>query len=206
MKSASQQGSVRERILETAFDLFYRQGYRTTGINQLIADSGVAKASFYDHFPSKEVLLLAYAQEQARREFEELRLVVESKQDPMEQFLAALNTLHPWLEATHFRGCPFQNLMVEVPPEATEVRKIGELHRENLRGLFRLVTLNLKSSDRRFGNVNVDAIADAYLLLFDGAIAAAVAYQTTWPVDHAIKTMQQLIEAMADNPTLNTPA
>ena len=55
-------GPPEERILAVASELFYRQGYRATGINEVIARSGVAKATFYNHFPSKEDLCLAYLQ------------------------------------------------------------------------------------------------------------------------------------------------
>jgi len=194
MKAVKAINSVRERIMVTVFDLFYRQGYRTTGINQIIAQSGVAKASFYDHFPSKDDLLLAYAQEQARREFSELRSTVESKTDPQERFYAALNTLIPWLEATHFRGCPFQNLMVEVPAENEAVRQVGQDHRENLRTLFRDVTRYLVANDDRYKNLNVENVINTYLLLFEGAIAAAVAYRSIWPVEQAVSTLKQFME------------
>jgi AcrR family transcriptional regulator len=52
----------RDRIIDTALRLFYEQGYLATGINQIIAESQVAKATFYSHFPSKENLCIAYLQ------------------------------------------------------------------------------------------------------------------------------------------------
>jgi len=58
--------SPRDRILQVASDLFYRQGYHATGINQIIREAAVAKASFYDHFSSKEALAVAYLEQ--RRE------------------------------------------------------------------------------------------------------------------------------------------
>jgi AcrR family transcriptional regulator len=54
------ENSPRERILNTASILFHKQGYNNTGINQIIADSGVSKASFYDHFKSKDDLCLEF--------------------------------------------------------------------------------------------------------------------------------------------------
>ncbi len=197
MKTGKASGSVRERILETAFTLFYQQGYRTTGINQIIAESGVAKASFYAHFPSKDDLLRAYAQTQAAREFAELKAFVEKVPHPRKRFFAAFQTLRPWLESTRFRGCPFQNLMVEVPPEAKETRQVGAQHRENLRGLFREVTRNLIAHDARLRHLDVERVVDTYLLLFDGAIALAVAYQDASPVDQAIQAMERYLRSGA---------
>ncbi|MGB5338112.1 MAG: TetR/AcrR family transcriptional regulator, partial [Gammaproteobacteria bacterium] len=59
---------ARARILETASDLFAAQGYRATGVNEVIEKSGVAKATFYNHFPSKDELCLAYLK--TRNDFE----------------------------------------------------------------------------------------------------------------------------------------
>jgi AcrR family transcriptional regulator len=70
---------VQDRIMAAAADLFYRQGYRATGINQVIAESGVAKASFYDHFPSKDDLLYAYVLDTSRRELADVRSQVDAK-------------------------------------------------------------------------------------------------------------------------------
>src|SRR3990167_3717545 len=60
MKKVQTLDSAKERILKTASDLFYRQGYRSTGTNEIIKKAGVAKASFFYHFPTKEALALAY--------------------------------------------------------------------------------------------------------------------------------------------------
>ncbi len=63
MEKEAARGAARERIVQTALDLFYRQGYLATGINQVIAEAGVSKNTFYYYFPSKEDLCLAYLQE-----------------------------------------------------------------------------------------------------------------------------------------------
>jgi len=191
---ATDAGSVRDRIMQTAYDLFYRQGYRATGINQIIAESGVAKASFYAYFPSKDDLLLAYAQEQSEREFSALRSAVESWTNPHDRFYAAFKVLVPWLKDTHFRGCPFQNIVTECPPDMEEVRKIAEQHRENLRSLFTEVTRYLMKNDSAYGHLNAEDISNTYLLFFEGTIATAVAYRATWPVDQAIAAMRQFVE------------
>jgi len=181
--------------MQTTYDLFYRQGYRATGINQIIAESGVAKASFYSYFPSKEDLLLAYAQEQSKREFHDLRSAVESWADPQDRFYAAFKVLVPWLNDTHFRGCPFQNIVTECPPEAEDVRKVAEKHRENLRTLFTEATRYLMENDPAYRHLNKEEISNTYLLFFEGAIATAVAYRATWPVDQAIAAMRQYLES-----------
>lgn len=184
---------VRDRILETAFDLFYRQGFRATGINQIIAESGVAKASFYDHFPSKDHLLSEYAIETSRRECEDIRNHVVSLEDPMERFMAPLQMLLPWFRETRYRGCPFQNLMAEVPENTPEVRQVSEQHRESIRKLVRELFLELQEVHPDLKSRDPDDVAATYILLFEGAIATSVAYQDDWPVVQAQAALRRYI-------------
>jgi AcrR family transcriptional regulator len=193
MTVMKQQLPVRDRILEVAFDLFYRQGYRATGINQIIAESGVAKASFYDHFPSKDHLLSAYAVETSRRECEEMRAGTREYGDATERFLAPLRMLLPWFRDTHYRGCPFQNLMAEVPTNTPEVQQVAEQHRESIRELMRELFLELRKTMPELGSRDVEDVVATYLLLFEGAIATAVAYQADWPVEQAISALKRYI-------------
>lgn len=176
-------------------DLFYRHGYNGTGINQIIAEAGVAKASFYDHFPSKESLLVAYAAEMARQDIALIRDDVRKYTSAVERFFAPLEMLKPWFEATGFRGCPFQNVMAEAPPHATGVQEVARQHRESLRTLFRELALDLKNSDSAYRVLNVDQIVDLYLLLFEGAIAVSVAYRETWPLEKTREILTNALQA-----------
>jgi AcrR family transcriptional regulator len=181
---------VRERILAAAFDLFYRQGYRATGINQVIAASGVAKASFYDHFPSKNDLLLAYIGEMARLELADLRAQATSMPTPQERFFKPMRILIPWFESSDYRGCPFQNIAAEAPPEDQRVRAVIRQYREDVRHLLRELAADLIAAEPELSKLDPADLADTYLLLFEGAIAAAVAYREPWPVQKAIRALE----------------
>jgi len=185
MKTATSSSPVRQRILETASDLFYRQGYQATGINQIIADSAVAKASFYDHFPSKVDLLVAYAEATAAREMREMREEVMALPTARERFFAPLRLLPPWLESCDYRGCPFQLLLSEAPPDEPRIRAIARRHHEEVRLLFRHIAWDLIRGDPGLAHHDPEVLADTYLVLFDGAIALAVAYRDDWPIKHA---------------------
>lgn len=189
MKASSTNSSVRDRIVATAFDLFYRQGYRATGINQVIAESGVAKASFYDHFPSKDDLLLTYVQESAHHELAAIRAEVGAMPTPRERFFGPFNILLPWFKLSDYRGCPFQNVMVEVPADNWRVREVARDYHESIRVLLRELTEELVKSDKRLRKLDTAATADAYLLMLEGAIALAVAYRQPWPVERGIEAM-----------------
>ncbi|MBX3730223.1 MAG: TetR/AcrR family transcriptional regulator [Candidatus Sumerlaeia bacterium] len=188
-------GAARQRILDTAIDLFYRQGYRATGINLVIAESGVAKATLYEHFPSKDDLLAACVREMARREIAEMRQAVVPKTTARERFFAPFGILQPWFEASQFRGCPFQNIVAECPPDDPRVREAARQHRENFRALLREVSFDLLQEHPNPRGLDPTELADLYLVLYEGAIAVSVAYRDAWPVRRAIQTLEVILEA-----------
>lgn len=198
MSSTNTKTSVRNRIIATASDLFYRQGYRATGINQIIAESGVAKASFYDHFPSKEDLLYVYACKTSDFEINDVRNDVLALKSARERFFGPLRILAPWFESSGYRGCPFQNLLAEAPPEAIKVREVGRAHREKTRHFFQELIRDLMIEDPGLDRVEVDRLADIYMVLFEGTMATAVTYRACWPVDRAVEALEDLLEHYRD--------
>jgi len=186
---------VRDRIMAAASDLFYRQGYRATGINQVIAESGVAKASFYDHFPSKDDLLLAYAKAMSDREMADMLREVRSLPTPRKRFFGPLTILVPWFESSDYRGCPFQNMIAEIPADNWRVRDVAREHREKVRSLLRELTSELIAAEPHLSSINGDELADTYLLLFEGAIAMSVVYRQPWPVKQAIRALEVRVKA-----------
>ena len=108
---------ARERILRTAYDLFARRGTRGVGIDEVIARAGVAKATFYRHFPSKDDLVLAFLQR--REEVWTLDFVEAGAQrrgsTAEEQLLAIFDVFHDWFQRREdFDGCSFINVLLEL--------------------------------------------------------------------------------------------
>jgi AcrR family transcriptional regulator len=193
MSATKQKSSPRDRIIATAKDLFYRQGFHATGINQIIKEAGVARASFYDHFPSKDDLLVAYAAEVARREITDIRNAVDQFPTAQARFVGLLDILTPWFEATGYRGCNFQILMSEVSPEAARVHEIARNHLESLRVYIRELVLDLKNSDPEFSHLDPDTLASTYQLIFEGAISVSTSLKHPGPVLHARQTICALV-------------
>jgi AcrR family transcriptional regulator len=110
MKAAKEARAARERILETATDLFANQGYRATGINEVIDKSGVAKATFYHHFPTKADLCLAYLKTRNSSELNSIKDFIAKKRTPWSRFLGviarALAESKPdaWLQLSEYGG------------------------------------------------------------------------------------------------------
>src|SRR5579884_1159998 len=112
--------SARERILSTAYDLFTRRGIRAVGTDEVVERSGVAKATLYRHFPSKNDLVLAVLE---RREQLWTLGLVESQsrlrgKTPEEQLLAIFDVFHDWFQKRDgFEGCSFINVLLEMGVE-----------------------------------------------------------------------------------------
>ncbi len=168
MERAKATSDVRQRILETADRLFYRDGIRAVGIDRIIAEAGVAKMSLYKHFPSKDDLILAvlqYREQEILAFFEErMNQHRQKSKDPLKGFFAALRD---WFETPSFRGCAFINASVELAqpehPGFAFARGHKERFREFLKGLI----------EQSVGKAGA-TIAPAISLLVEGAIVTAV--------------------------------
>jgi AcrR family transcriptional regulator len=100
--------SARDRILKTAILLFNEHGVHTTGIDKIISQSGVAKMTFYKHFPSKNDLILAFLDYRDAVQFERLKkYTVHKTKDARLQILGIFDALEEWFEESDYRGCAF---------------------------------------------------------------------------------------------------
>lgn len=127
--------AARRRLLDTATRLFYAEGIRAVGIDRIIAEAGVAKATFYNHFPSKDDLVLAYIEEQDQRGREATSAL--PKQSPREMIAAILGRISEAVIAGDWRGCPFLNAAAEYPNPKTPVRQAIDARRAWYHGVFR---------------------------------------------------------------------
>jgi AcrR family transcriptional regulator len=118
---------ARRRLLDTATRLFYERGIRAVGIDRIIAEAGVAKATFYNHFPSKDDLVLAYIEEQDRLGREAIAGL--SKRPPREMITAILGRIGDAVTAGGWRGCPFLNAAAEYPDPTSPVRRAIDARR-----------------------------------------------------------------------------
>jgi AcrR family transcriptional regulator len=184
----------RERIMSVASDLFYRQGYRATGINEVIEKSGVAKATFYSHFPSKDDLALAYLQQLKDTEIVHVDNSIQAAKGRVNRFLAVIRSLEPWLLDTEFRGCAFINMASEVPDPRHPLRKVGREVYDFVRGRVAALAEELIASDaRKYGLLDAKELTREYMVAFTGAIALAEIYHAIWPVKDALNTARRLI-------------
>jgi AcrR family transcriptional regulator len=158
---------ARERILEAALRLFYADGVRATGIDRIIAESGVAKMSFYRHFPSKSDLVCAFLEARHERWMAWFNgRVGELSAGEPQALPVVADALAEWFEQPDFRGCAFINVMVETVAIDARERTIAARHKEEL--LARLVALA-----ERDGLREPHLAGRLALLIVEGAIVRA---------------------------------
>jgi AcrR family transcriptional regulator len=160
--------SARERILDTAYDLFSRHGIRAVGIDRIIATSGVAKMSLYRHFRSKDTLVLAFLQEREKRwTLEWLHAEVTSRaEDGAGRMLAIFDVFDGWFRQPDFEGCSFINVLLEFGELEHPIRRATTEHLATIRGLVREFA-------EQAGMADPDAVARQWHILMKGSIVAA---------------------------------
>lgn len=187
-------GAPVERILAVATELFYRNGYRATGINEVIDKSGVAKATFYKHFPAKEDLARAYLKTSREAELAFIEQYVAAQDEPLNRFLAVMGSLKPWAIDTDFRGCAFINMASEVPDPHHTLRREGTKLYDEIRSKVSALSKALIASDeKKYGHLNDTELTEEYMVLFTGAVALAEIYHDIWPIDHALHSARRLV-------------
>lgn len=185
--------STRERIVDAAVDLFYRQGYQATVVNQIVEEAGVSKPTFYTHFPSKEDLCITYLKTRRDIALQAHRDAIAAAKTPYERFLAPIRVLKDYMANTSYRGCSHYNMLIEITdPESAVVKEVRNFN-DAFREMLRDVTLALLESDPKYSALNPTQVADAYYLIFCGAIMFSQEYRATWPLELAETQVKGLV-------------
>jgi len=117
--------SPRERLLTAASKLFHGMGIQAAGVDAIIAEAGVAKATFYRHFPAKDDLVVAWLRDPRTRWFDRVRAEAEARgTDPADVLPRLFDEVAAWLEAEGYRGCAYLNVGVEITDPAHPARAV----------------------------------------------------------------------------------
>ena len=160
--------SARERILTAAYELFGRRGIRAVGTDEVIACAGVAKATLYRHFATKNDLVLAVLE---RREQLWTHGLIEAQSGllgntPEEQLLAIFDVMHDWFQSRDgYEGCSFINVLLELGADHPAGRA-SVAHIDNVRDIVRQRALAA-------GLTDVEDFASSWHILMKGAIILA---------------------------------
>ncbi|MBK4347590.1 TetR/AcrR family transcriptional regulator [Lacisediminihabitans changchengi] len=156
------------RILATADRLFYDEGIRSVGIDRLISESEVTKATFYKHYGSKDRLILEYVKSRHRAEVAVTEQVIDQAQTPKDAVQALVAALVADIQRPDFRGCAFINAAAEFGDEGHPVRETVNEHRD-------WYTDTLAALFSRLGHPLPGDAADDFILARDGAMAGGYA-------------------------------
>jgi AcrR family transcriptional regulator len=157
--------SAKERLLEAADDLFYKQGIRAVGIDRVIAQAGVAKGSLYYSFAGKDDLVREYLIGRHGKWAERVSAGIEAHTDPRERILAVYDALGDLFAEPDYRGCAFVNAMAEAAADSVEAQA-ATAFRTWVRDLFLGLTTDAGAADP-------EQLAETLVVLYDGAVATA---------------------------------
>jgi AcrR family transcriptional regulator len=157
--------TARDKLLAAADELFYSDGVHTVGIDRVIAHAGVAKASLYNTFGSKDELVRAYLQHRQQTRQERIRRHLAAHDDPRDKLLAVFDAQAETFALPGYRGCAFQNAAAESPDDGP-VAGVCQDIRDWTRTLF-------TDLSREAGATDPEALAHQLVLLYDGATVSA---------------------------------
>lgn len=184
--AATRRTNTVEKILSTASELFYTHGLRGVSMDQVIAESGVAKSTLYVHFSTKDALVAAYLRRTDESWTGQLRQAAERAGDtPADQLAGLFDALSDAFDRHGFFGCPFIGVAVEVPLDS-EARAITLEHTRRRQQW-------LTSLARAAGADEPDALARHVGLLIDGTLAYGRLTQDRAVVDDAKKAVRRLV-------------
>lgn len=157
--------AARERILDTAFALFYARGIRAVGVDLIIAESGVAKATFYKHFPAKDDLVVAYLGKVDGVWSGQLHeAAAAAGEDPADQLVGLFDALGTACRREGYRGCAFINAAAESQP-GTPVHDRTVAHKDAVR-------VWVQGLAEQAGAPDPGGLARSLTLLLDGGLAS----------------------------------
>ncbi|TCL71317.1 TetR/AcrR family transcriptional regulator [Rhizobium sp. BK251] len=185
---------IRDHLLDTALRLFNQRGYQATGIDLIIAESGVAKTTLYRHFETKEDLILAALERRDDEDRVAMRAYVEQHaSDPIERILVTFDFLEDWFDEKQFRGCLFMSAAGEHKDTVNPVFRAAAMHKRLVLAYFEELAHAARLAEPK-------RVAAEINLLHEGAMAVAQVTRIAEPARQA-KRMAAHLLASEDLPS-----
>jgi AcrR family transcriptional regulator len=188
MATTKYEGSARERLLAAANELFYEEGVHTVGIDRVIEKAGVAKASLYSTFGSKEELVVAYLALRAELRQKRILQRIAKYDAPRAKILAVFELLREIVTEPKFRGCAFANACAEGPRGESKVTETAIGSRAWTRRLFADLAQSAGAS-------NSEQLGRRLALLYDGAIVGGGVDRDPEAATEALAIAEMLLDA-----------
>lgn len=154
---------MRDKILTTATGLFESRGIQASGVDTIIAESGIAKATLYRHFPSKNLLITAYLREKSDRFYEWLNSRLSSKKaNSLEILIELCELVEQWILTPEFHGLPFHIASIEFPDPTHPINQYSAVLAVELQGYLSKIAASAGAKDP-------EALGQQLTILFEGA-------------------------------------
>lgn len=181
--------SLRDRILDTASALFYREGVHAVGVDLVVKESGIAKTSLYRHFGSKDALVAAFLEREDADFWGQWEAIANRhRDDPEGELKALLEWMEERLRRPGYRGCPQLNVAAELPDPNHPARLVAAAHKDRMRR-------HLSSIAKRMGLKQSQQIGSQLALAFDGAFISAPFGGSQQLADTLRQTVRALVES-----------
>lgn len=189
VKLAARKVRAADRIRETARALFYREGIRAVGVDEIVTQAGVTKPSLYRSFASKDDLAAAYLRDYDAEFWQRFdRCVAMHPGDAKAQYLEYVRGLGERASRDGYRGCGLTNAAVEYPAADNPARHVARAHKLELRRRLRMMA-------REMGAGDPDKLGDGLLLLLEGTYASGQLFGNDGPATALAEIAERLIDA-----------
>jgi AcrR family transcriptional regulator len=182
----------RQSILEVATRLFAYDGYHAVGIDRIILDAGVAKMTFYKHFPSKKKLIIAVLEQRASTSLASLREFVKDKRTPETKLRAVFDWHAQWFSSEDFTGCMFIAATAEFHSSDAEISRCSAEQKRLLTDFIAHIL------DDLLGGKNAARMARQCVMLLDGAVTAALVDHRNTAAEEAWLVMRSMLRAESE--------
>jgi|SRR6185312_11493060 AcrR family transcriptional regulator len=196
---ATERPRAADRILKSARELFYAQGIRAVGVDEIVTHAGVAKPSLYRSFPSKDQLAASYLELYEAEFWARFDGALgPDTDDPRRQLLDYLTVLGLRAQAAGYRGCGLSNAVIEYPEAGHPARRVAEAHKRKFRARLHRMAKQMGASDPAF-------LGDALMLLIEGAFSSGQLFRGPGPAESLVRAASLLIDAAAGRPEGSEP-
>lgn len=182
---------TRNLIINTASKLFYQKGYNLTGINEIIAESGIAKATLYSHFKSKEDLCIAYLEAKDQELLTNIKAFCAEKPEGNPQLIAVLEFLLSFYEQAEFNGCWCIRTVAEIPKDR---KRIKNKIKENKTVFLGFIQNLVKDNKPTYKKEAQTKLAKRIYLLYEGAVVESHLQDARWPIEESIDMLKDLLK------------
>ena len=188
--TAAAKPRVRDRIFETASELFYRHGIRAVGVDAIACEAGTNKMSFYRSFASKDELVSEYLRDRQREFWEWWNATIDPHAgNPRRQVEALFESHLAHIEESDCRGCALGNAAVEISDDNDALSTLVREYKEQVRS-------RLRAMSRQMGARDADALGDSLMLLMDGSYFTRLVFPgDSGPVASLLGAVRALIDA-----------